>query len=237
MYGIPIKATVSNWKQFCEPGESALRNEAMTLFASCGVFLAGSVVQQPKQTPPTVSGATTPALSDSQSMSGGGGQASTADHVLEDGTPVKLRLTTQLSSGNAKPGQTIDFEVVDDLALDGITILHRKTQVMGVVVESEKKKRLGRPGILNFTIASLKLADGENIPLRSFNNTTGDSHVTGVTALALNTPLAAAPFFLLMHGENSTFPKGTEITVFTSGNTHLDLDRFRPRTPDSASQM
>jgi hypothetical protein len=212
-----------------------LISKTLRLFASCGMFVAVSVAQQPAQTPTTTS-VTAPVQMNSQSVTGGGGQPSSADHVLEGGTPVKLRLINQLSSANAKAGQLIEFEVADDLALDGVTILHRNTQVNGVVVEAEKKRRLGRPGVLNFTITSLKLADGENIPLRSLNNTSGDSHVVGVTALGLNTPLAAAPFFLLMHGENSIFPKGTEITVFTRGDSHLDINKFGTTIPEAAAR-
>ena len=169
------------------------------------------------------------------SASSQNGRNMLADHVLDDGTPVKLILINQLSSADAKQGQSIQFSVENDLVLDGVTILHRGASVTGVVVEAEKKRRLGRAGTLNFTISSIKLANGQDVPLRAFNNSSGDSHTTGVTALALNMPVVAAPFFLLMHGENSTFSKGTELTVFVSGDIHLDFTKI-PQ-PDQAAQQ
>jgi hypothetical protein len=35
-----------------------------------------------------------------------------------------------------------------------------------------------------------------------------------------------APFFLLIHGTNTTFPRGTEITAFVNGDLRLDLASF-----------
>ena len=157
--------------------------------------------------------------------------AAPVEHVLQDGTAVKLSLINELSSGNAELGQEIRFEVVNDLALDGVTVLHRGAAVTGAVVEAVAKKKMGRAGKLNFTIQSLKLADGESVPLRAFNNTNGESHSAGVAVLALHMPVVAAPFFLLMHGENSTIPKGTELTVFISGDNRLDLSKFGPPAP------
>src|SRR5260370_38542475 len=38
---------------------------------------------------------------------------------LEDGTPVKLRLTRNLSSGTDKKGDTVDFQVLGDVSVGG----------------------------------------------------------------------------------------------------------------------
>ena len=36
----------------------------------------------------------------------------------------------------------------------------------------------------------------------------------------------AAPFFLFMHGKDTTIPKGTEITAYVNGNMPLDPAKF-----------
>ncbi len=36
----------------------------------------------------------------------------------------------------------------------------------------------------------------------------------------------AAPFFLFMHGKDTTIPKGTEITAYVNGNMPLDAMKF-----------
>lgn len=155
-----------------------------------------------------------------------GPQAAAADHVLEDGVPVKLRLSTALSSERAEVGQEIAFEVEDDIDVDGVTVLRRGTPAMGVVTEAVARKRLGRPGKLNFRIDYVPLADGEKARLRAVTNSQGDSRTDGMVGLMVNMPLASAPFFLLIKGGESAFPKGTELTAFIDGDMRLDLTKF-----------
>ncbi len=159
-----------------------------------------------------------------------------ADHILQDGTPVKLRLTQNLSSADAKAGQEIFLEVADDIELDGVIVLRRGSPAIGVVTEAEAKRRMGRAGKLSFNITDVLLADDEKAPLRAVNDSSGDSHVKGMTGMmASGVPMAAAPFLLLMHGENTSFPKGTEITAFIDGDMHLNLANFEP-APQPAAQ-
>ena len=40
--------------------------------------------------------------------------------VLEDGTPVKLRLSRNLSSATDKKGYQVDFEVLEDVSVDNV---------------------------------------------------------------------------------------------------------------------
>src|ERR1700736_4652830 len=44
---------------------------------------------------------------------------------IEDGTPIKLRLTRNLSSGTDKKGDTVDFEVLEDLSVQGVIVVPR----------------------------------------------------------------------------------------------------------------
>src|SRR5271169_4757366 len=129
------------------------------------------------------------------------------DYILQDGTPVKLSLTRTLSSAEAKAGQELFFEVADDIEVDGVIVLRRGAPAIGVVTEAEAKKRMGRAGKLSFNITYVRLADEEDAPLRAVNDSNGDSHVKGMTGLmASGVPMVAAPFLLLMHGENTSIP-------------------------------
>jgi hypothetical protein len=140
-----------------------------------------------------------------------------------------------LSSADAKAGQEIFFEVVDDIDVDGVTILHRGVTATGVVTEAVPKKRLGRAGKLNFSITSVPLADNEKAALRAVNDAKGDSRVAGMTSLMVSMPMVAAPFFLLIKGGDPSIPKGTEVTAFIDGDLHLDLAKFGA-APQSAAR-
>src|SRR6202008_2656771 len=43
--------------------------------------------------------------------------------VLEDETPVRLRLNRTISSADAHPGDTVDFETLDDITVNGTLVI------------------------------------------------------------------------------------------------------------------
>lgn len=150
--------------------------------------------------------------------------------VLEDATPVKLRLARNLSSADAQTGETVDFEVLEDVKLSDRIIIAKGATAIGTVTNAEAKKRMGRGGKLDVTIDFVRLADGEKAALRGIKDAKGGSHAVGMTigivaSAALVWP--AAPVFLLMHGKDITIPKGTEITAYTNGNMTIEGSVFQ----------
>ncbi len=150
--------------------------------------------------------------------------------ILEDATPIRLRLSRNVSSADAKDGDTIDFEVLEQIKVQDRIIVPKGSIAWGTVIEAEAKRRMGRGGKLDVTIDSVRLADGEKAALRGSKQSKGGGQVGGMTTGIVVTSLVfwpAAPVFLLMQGKDITFTKGTEITAYTNGNTTLDADRFR----------
>lgn len=146
-----------------------------------------------------------------------------------DGTAVKLRLAETVSSENAKVGQQVPFEVTDDVVVQGVTVIPKGTQALATVTEAESKKRMGRGGKLNVNIDSTRLVDGEKVQLRAVRDAKGGGHVGAMTGAMVATSIVffpAAPLFLFMKGKDITIPKGTEITAFVQGDTHLDMARM-----------
>lgn len=149
---------------------------------------------------------------------------------LEDGTPVKLRLTRNLSSGSEKKGDTVDFEVLEDLTVDGILVVPRGGIAWATITEAQPKRRMGRGGKLDVNIDSLRLKDGEKVPLRAVKENKGGGHVGAMTGAMVATGIVffpAAPLFLFMHGKDINIPKGTEITAYVAGNIPLDKAKFQ----------
>lgn len=157
-------------------------------------------------------------------------QALANGFVLEDGTPVHLVLSENLSSADAVTGQTVEFEVVDDVVVNGLLVIPRASTAWATVTDAEHKKRMGRAGKLDINIDKVRLADGEKALLRAVKDTKGGSHtgamVGGMVATSL-VLLPAAPLFLLMHGKDVTIPKGTNITAFIQGDVTLDETKFQ----------
>lgn len=150
--------------------------------------------------------------------------------VLEDGTPVHLVLDENLSSATAVTGQTVEFEVVDDIVVNGLIVIPRSSTAWATVTEAEHKRHLGRPGKLDLNIDKVRLADGEKVLLRAIKDVQGGGHTGAMTGAIVATSLIvwpAAPFFLFMHGKDITIPKGTQITAFVQGDVRLQADKFQ----------
>lgn len=150
---------------------------------------------------------------------------------LQDGTPVKLRLNRNMSSADAKTGETVDFEVLEDVKIGEIVIIPRGGVALATVTEAKPRGRLGKGGKLNINIDSVRLVSGEKIALRAVKETKGGSHTGAMTGAIVATSILffpAAPFFLFMKGKDISIPKGTEITAYVSGDTSLDPKKFIP---------
>lgn len=149
--------------------------------------------------------------------------------VLEDATPVKLRLSRNVSSADATTGETVDFEVLEEVKVGDVLVVAKGGVAWGTVTEAEPKKRMGRGGKLDMTIDSVRLLDGEKAALRGVKDVQGGSHTGAMTGGIVAASLIvwpAAPLFLLMHGKDITIPKGTEITAYINGNLPLDAAKF-----------
>jgi hypothetical protein len=161
-----------------------------------------------------------------------------APHTLLDGTPVKLRLSQTISSSDAKVGQEIPFEVVEELKVDDVVVLPKGATAIGTVTEADHKKSMGRAGKLNLNISYARLADQEKVALRAVKDSKGGGHVGAMTGAIVATSIIffpAAPLFLFIHGKDITIPQGTEVMAFVEGDMHLEMARFGVTAPTVAS--
>jgi len=153
--------------------------------------------------------------------------------VLEDGTPVKLRLSRNLSSADARVGDTVDFEVLEEIKVGDLVVIPKGGVAWGTVTEAQAKRRMARGGKLGVNIDSVRLVDSEKVALRAVKEGKGGGHTGAMTGAMVATAIVffpAAPLFLFMHGKDITIPKGTEITAYIDGNAPLDLAKFAPPT-------
>jgi PEGA domain len=154
--------------------------------------------------------------------------------ILEDGTPVRLRLTRTLSSADCRAGDRIDFEVVEPVILDGVTVVPQGAIAWGTVTEAEHKKRMGRGGKLAVMVNSVKLANSEKARLRAVREAQGGGHKAVMGGAMVGTAIVfwpVAPVFLLMHGKDVKIPKGTEITAYVNGDTVFPVAGTPPPAP------
>ena len=190
---------------------------------------AAATPSTPEQTPSAPANATTSAEVETHFTSKLG-------FVLEDSVPVRLKLKHAISSATAHHSDTVEFEVVDDIYLNGVQVIAKGGTAIGIVGEAQAKRRMARGGKLDVNIDHLRLIDGESCPLRAAKGGNGGGHTGGMVAGMVVTGVVlwpVAPFFLLMHGKDMTIPAGTEITAYVNGDMKLDLAKFDPNAPAS----
>jgi hypothetical protein len=154
--------------------------------------------------------------------------------ILHDGTPIRLRLSRNLSSADAKTGDNVDFEVLEDVKVNDLVAVARGAIAIGTITDAEHKRRMARGGKLDLTIDYVRLVDDEKVALRGVKETKGGGHTGAMTAGIVVTALVvwpAAPFFLFMHGKDTVIPKGTEITAYTNAEITLDRQKLAAKQP------
>ena len=158
--------------------------------------------------------------------------------VLQEGTPIKLRLSRNVSSADAHEGDSVDFEVLEDVASSGMVVIPKGSVAIGTVTEAQPKRRMGRAGKLEIVLDYVRLADTEKAAIRAVKDAKGGSHTAGMTAGIVATGLLffpAAPFFLFMHGKDITVPKGAEVTAYVNGDVRLEAAKFSANGPGGSS--
>ncbi|MCU1236547.1 MAG: hypothetical protein JWP63_4514 [Candidatus Solibacter sp.] len=149
--------------------------------------------------------------------------------TLQDGTPVRLRLSRAVSSATAHVGETVDFEVTEAVTNLNYVVIPKGATALGRVMKVEGKRRFGRAGALELSIDSVRLTDGRTIPLRATREK-GEGDMSGARVAAT---IAASPVLVWVKGKDVTFEKGTETTAYVSGDVRID--QAPPRTDSSTA--
>jgi hypothetical protein len=148
---------------------------------------------------------------------------SPSDFTLRNGTPIRLKLGKTVSSATAHTGDVVDLQVVEEVIVEGLSVIPRGAVATGLVTEAEPKKRLGHGGKLAFSINFVRLRDNEKAAVRSFQESTGSNNSAGAIL-----PLAT--------GKEVVFAQGTEFTAYVDGDMKLKKEAFQAeKDPPSAT--
>jgi hypothetical protein len=138
--------------------------------------------------------------------------------LLQDGTPVRLRLDRTVSSANVHVGETVDFEVTEPVVNQSYVVIPKGAVALGRVTKVETRRRFGRAGALELSIDSVRLPDGQTITLRATREK-GEKDMSGARVAAT---IAVSPILVWVKGKDVTFEKGTETTAYVNGDASID---------------
>jgi len=145
-----------------------------------------------------------------------------------------MRINRTVSSADAQVGDNVDFETLDDVKVNDLTVIPKGSTAIGTVTEAVPKRRMGKGGKLNVNIDYVRLVTGEKLALRGVQDVKGGSHTGAMTGAIVATSIVffpAAPLFLFMHGKDITIPKGHEVTVYTNTEYIVVASKFTPAAP------
>jgi PEGA domain len=158
------------------------------------------------------------------------------EFALQDGIPIRLRLKRNICSSDAAVGQFVEFEVLEQIAVNGVVVIPKSGKAMGSVTEAIPKRRMGRAGTLEIVLDYVRLTDRETTAVRAVKYADGGSHTAGKPAGIVATGLLfwpGAPFLLFKRGKDITIPKGAEVTAYVNGDLKLNLARFVQTTGEN----
>lgn len=133
---------------------------------------------------------------------------SAAPFQLNDGTPVRLRLADNLTSGTEAVGQAVHFEVEDEVRVSNVTIIPKGAPALGTVSEVSGQRSRWQPGTLKIAFESVALRTGERAPLRA-------SGAPGEKVVAL------ADF-----SKQGPITEGALVTAYLDGDFGLDVSKL-----------
>jgi hypothetical protein len=133
--------------------------------------------------------------------------------LLKD-TPIHVKLLKTISSATAHVGDPVEFEVLDDILIEGIPVLTKGAKASGVVAEAEAKKRFGHGGKVAVSLTAIHLADGEILPVRCYEEASGWSNTSSDAVL----PLAS--------GKDVALLQDAEYSALVDGDFHAKREGF-----------
>ena len=139
---------------------------------------------------------------------------SPSEITLRNGTPIHLKLGKTISSATAHVGDIVDLTVMEEVIVDGISVIPAGSSAIGIVSEAEPKKRMGHGGKLAFSVNFVRLKDDEKAVVRSFQETTGSNNSAGAIL-----PLSS--------GKEVVFTQGMEFTAYVDGDMPLKREDFQ----------
>ena len=140
---------------------------------------------------------------------------------------MRVRLEEQLSSATAAAGDTFSISTDEEIRLPDGTVIPAGYRGKGEVTEAHKKEMLGKAGDLSVRVDYIRTGDAR-VHLRAIKGGEGKDTVTTSVVLSL----LLTPLFLMQHGHEVVFPKGSQITAYVDDDTDLPLPIAQPPIAD-----
>lgn len=147
--------------------------------------------------------------------------------LVPAGTMVPVHLVGSISSGSAKPDETFQIQVAEDVVVNDMIVIRQGSGGQGHIVEASGAGGSGRSGSIALAFDYVFSADGGRIRLSQATQKQAEEDRKGASSTA--TIIGFATFGIgglfghnLAHGRQKTIDPKTVISSFVADNVHVD---------------
>lgn len=132
--------------------------------------------------------------------------------VLPQGTAVPLIFAATVTSKDVKVGDRLPVVLAEDLRAGGVVVAAKGTPAVVRVFQVDKSGIQGFPGVIQFEVESVDLADGTRLPLKGSEKMEGASNYKKAGWLDV-VPAGGA----FVRGSEAVIERGARLTAFVAG--------------------
>ena len=140
--------------------------------------------------------------------------------TLKDGTDIPVRLVENVNGNMNSTGETIYFQVTEDVNVDGKTVISKDTFVKGMVNEAVGRKSMGKGGVLTLVPKSLSTYHGDIVKFERNPLSQEGRKRTGATVAHV---VMWGPLGLFAKGRAAFIFRETEFDITVDGNYELPV--------------
>lgn len=146
--------------------------------------------------------------------------------LLAEGTPITLRLQQEVNTKRISVGQSVAFEVIEPVQVQGVTLIRQGTPMYAEVTRAKKGRMFGQPAELEIQLTTVRAVDGQSLAFRQTASWTAndredaailidDAGNRAVDELDENNEVERVPIGAFVRGKNVILPAGTTLTIYS----------------------
>lgn len=139
---------------------------------------------------------------------------------LDDGMPLIVTPTQDISSADDETNQLITFTLVQDCKIDGIVLITAGTVVNGKIEKAEHSKMFGQQGVLEVSFSDTTAVDGSVLLVRATVDRKGNVAKDTKDKVASILPYGIG---MLRNGKDAVLPQGAPLTIFVDGTSKFKI--------------
>jgi hypothetical protein len=154
-------------------------------------------------------------------------------------TVIRVRTIENVSSETARVGDIVPMEVLGDVLVNGFVVARQGAPAVGEISRVKEARSMGRRGHVALTLSYVEALTGEHILVSGNRAEKGNGKAAKLAAeIVVTTAVTGGlvgALWLFEKGHDTSIPPGTAFSVYTVGDTTIDLSLLAPHAAPQAT--